>query len=120
VPSKRKVNISLSNQSALSGVILVSFWYYCGVVLVILLFICHFYIWNITSGIRALSSTENCRLIFFRIETYSDVFKLHRSIVMCINPQLGIHTRRKFKWYLSAHLLDTLVTHVGTPSSGRH
>jgi hypothetical protein len=29
------------NQSALSGVILISFSYYCGVVLVILLFICH-------------------------------------------------------------------------------
>jgi hypothetical protein len=29
------------NQSALSGVILISFPYYCGVVLVILLFICH-------------------------------------------------------------------------------
>jgi hypothetical protein len=53
------------NQSALSGVILISFQCYCGVVLLILLFICHFqhfifvlhtfYIWNITSGIRALS-----------------------------------------------------------------
>jgi len=41
-PSKRQVNISLSNQSVLSGVILVSFWYYCGVVMVILLFIFHF------------------------------------------------------------------------------
>jgi hypothetical protein len=30
------------NQSALSGVILISFQCYCGVVLVILLFICHF------------------------------------------------------------------------------
>jgi hypothetical protein len=41
-PSKRQVNISLSNQSALSGVILISFWCYCGVVMVILLFIYHF------------------------------------------------------------------------------
>jgi hypothetical protein len=40
-PSKRKVNIDLSNLSALSGVILVSFWYYCGVVLFILLLIFH-------------------------------------------------------------------------------
>jgi hypothetical protein len=37
---------------------------------------------------------------------------------MHINPRLGIHTRRKYKWYLSAHLLATLVTLVGTPSSG--
>jgi hypothetical protein len=41
-PSKRQVNIALSNQSALSGVIMLSFQYYCGVILVILLFICHF------------------------------------------------------------------------------
>jgi hypothetical protein len=41
-PLKRQVNIALSNQNALSGVILVLFWYYCGVVLVISLFICHF------------------------------------------------------------------------------
>ena len=41
-PSKRQVNVALSNQSVLSGIILVSFWNYCGVVLVILLFICHF------------------------------------------------------------------------------
>jgi hypothetical protein len=30
------------NQNALSGVILISFQCYCGVILVILLFICHF------------------------------------------------------------------------------
>jgi hypothetical protein len=41
-PSKRQVNNSLSNPSVISGVILVLFWYYCGVVLVIPLFICHF------------------------------------------------------------------------------
>jgi hypothetical protein len=40
-PSKRQVNIALSNQSALSSVIMISFWCYSGVVLVILLFICH-------------------------------------------------------------------------------
>jgi hypothetical protein len=41
-PSKKQVNITLNNQSDLSGVIMVLFWYYCGVVLVISLFICHF------------------------------------------------------------------------------
>jgi hypothetical protein len=40
--SKRQVNIALGNQSVISGVIFLSFWYYRGVVLVILLFICHF------------------------------------------------------------------------------
>jgi hypothetical protein len=41
-PLEEASELALSNQSALSGVILVSFWYFCGVVLVILLFILHF------------------------------------------------------------------------------
>jgi hypothetical protein len=41
-PSKKQVNIALSNQSALSGVILVLLWYYRGIVLVISLFLYHF------------------------------------------------------------------------------
>jgi hypothetical protein len=76
------------------------------------------YIWNTTSGIRAPSLAETCGLNFFRVETYSGVFKLQRSVVTCINSWSGIHTRRKYKWYLSTHLFATLVTHVGTPSSG--
>ena len=60
------------NQSALSGVILISIQCYCGFVLVILLFIFHFYhfiyvmhtfyIWNITSGIGAPSLEKTCGL----------------------------------------------------------
>jgi hypothetical protein len=41
-PSNKKVNISLSNQISLSGVIMVLFWHYCGVVMVISLVICLF------------------------------------------------------------------------------
>jgi hypothetical protein len=37
---------------------------------------------------------------------------------MCINPWSGSHTHMKYKSYLSAPLLATLITHVGTPSSG--
>jgi hypothetical protein len=55
---------------------------------------------------------------FFRVETYSDVFKLQRSVVTRIKSRSWIHTRRKYKRYLSAHLLAALVTLVGTPSSG--
>jgi hypothetical protein len=55
---------------------------------------------------------------FFRVDTYSDVFKIQRSVVTHINPQSGIHTHMKYKWYLSTHLLATLVTPVGTPLSG--
>ena len=77
-----------------------------------------FYIWNTTSGIIAPSSVKNCGLIFFRVETYSDILNLQRSAVMHINLRSGIHTCRKYKWYLSTHLLATLVTPVGTPLSG--
>ena len=76
------------------------------------------YIWNTTSGIREPSLVENCGLKFSRVETYSNVFNLKRYFITCIKPQLGIHTCRKYKWYLSTHLLATLVTLVGTPSSG--
>jgi hypothetical protein len=103
------------------GIIVVLFWLYCcssAISSYLFMFCILFYIWNITSGIRAPSSAENCGLIFFRVETYSNVFKLQRSVVTCINPWSGIHTHRKYKWYLSAHLLATLVTPVGTPSSG--
>jgi hypothetical protein len=49
---------------------------------------------------------------------YSNVFNLQIFVITCIKPRLGIHTHRKYKWYLSIHLLATLVTPVGTPSSG--
>jgi hypothetical protein len=79
----------------------------------------YFYIWNITSGIKALSLVQNCGLIFFsRVEMYSNVFKLQRFVITRINLRSRTHTRRKYKWYLRAHLLATLVTHVDTPSSG--
>jgi hypothetical protein len=52
--------------------------------------------------------------IFFRVEMYSDIFKPQRSVVTRINPRL----MDSYKWFLSAHLLATLVTPVGTPSSG--
>jgi hypothetical protein len=55
---------------------------------------------------------------FFRVETYSGILKLQRSVITCINPWSGSNTHRKYKWYSSAHLLATLVTPVGTPSSG--
>jgi hypothetical protein len=54
---------------------------------------------------------------FFRVKTYSNILNLQRSIVTCIKPGPGSHTHRKYKWYLSAHLLATLVP-IGTPLSG--
>jgi hypothetical protein len=55
---------------------------------------------------------------FFRVQMYSDILKLHRSLITRINPQSGSHTRSKYKWYLSTHMFATLVICVGTHSSG--
>ena len=49
---------------------------------------------------------------------YFSILKLQRYLVMHINPWLGSNTHMKYKRYSSAHLLATLVTPVGTPSSG--
>jgi hypothetical protein len=55
---------------------------------------------------------------FFRVETYSGILKLQIFVVTRINLQSRIHTHGKYKWYLSTHLLATLIMLVGTPSSG--
>jgi hypothetical protein len=83
------------NQIAISVVVLISFLCYCGdyvgYITIILQFLAFFfvlhiyYIWYLASGIRALSLVEIVG-IFFRVETYSGVFKPHRSVVMRINP----------------------------------
>jgi hypothetical protein len=49
---------------------------------------------------------------------YFGILKLQIYIVTRINPRLGSHTRMKYNRYSSAHLLATLVTHVGTHLSG--
>jgi hypothetical protein len=48
---------------------------------------------------------------------YSNVLNLQRYVVTHINPWSRSHTRRKYKWYSSAHFFPTLVTPIGTPSS---
>ena len=82
-PSKRQVNIVITDQSALSGVILVLFWYCSDYIIASFTFLVKifmlcilFYIRNIKSGIKAPSSIENCGLNCFRVETYSDILKL--------------------------------------------
>jgi hypothetical protein len=67
------------------GIIVLLFWLYCcssAISSNLFMFCILFYIWNITSGIRAPSSAENCGLIFFKVETYSNVFKVQISIIM--------------------------------------
>jgi hypothetical protein len=73
------------NQSAISIVVLISFMCYCGdyasyitIILPFLAFISvlhTFYIWYIISGIRAFSLAEIEGIFFFRVETYSSIFK---------------------------------------------
>jgi hypothetical protein len=82
-PTKRQVNIVITDQSVISGVILVLFWYCSDYIIASFTFLVKifmlcilFYIWNIKSGIRAPSSTKNCGLICFRVETYYDILKL--------------------------------------------
>jgi hypothetical protein len=42
-------------------------------------------------------------VIFFQGRDVSNILKLQRFVVQCINPWLGKHTCRNYKWYLSAH-----------------
>jgi hypothetical protein len=46
--------------------------------------------------------------MYFRVITFPGLFMVGDVT----------HTCRKYKWYLRAHMLVTLVTPVGTPSSG--
>jgi hypothetical protein len=57
-------------------------------------------------------------IFFFRVETYSNILKLQRSVIQHINPWSGKHTCKELQVVLKHTLLATLVTPVGTPSSG--
>ena len=71
-PSKRQVNITLSNQSSLSGVILVLLWYCFGYIIVSLPFLANYFCFAyyfisriLQVVIKAPSLAKNCGLIFF-------------------------------------------------------
>jgi hypothetical protein len=88
-PSKRQVNISLSNQSSLSGFILVLFWYYCGVVMVISLFICHFYL--IISVLHTILYLEYYNLAWCDVHEVNSLAHVEDSytyifFMTCITP----------------------------------
>jgi hypothetical protein len=86
------------NQSAIYVVVLISFLCYCGdyvgYITVILPFLafyfCSAYLLYLVSC-KWYQSTflgRNCGNFFFRVETYSSVFKPQRSVVTCINSWL--------------------------------
>ena len=77
------MNIVITDQSALSGVILVLFWYCSDYIIASFTFLVKifmlcilFYISNIKSGMRDPSSTKKCGLICLSVETYYDILKL--------------------------------------------
>jgi hypothetical protein len=118
---KRQVNIAIINKGALSGVILVLLRYCSEYIIFVLPLLAKYFCLHTILYMEYCkwyhSSFQGmtCGVIFFRVEIYSDVFKLQRYVVARINLWLGSHTHMKYKWFLSAHLLDTLVTPVGTP-----
>jgi hypothetical protein len=82
---KWKLNIAISNQRALFGIILVLLCYCFDYIIAslpflakIFMFYILFYIWNTTSGFRAPSSAENCGLNFF---TSSLTMPQHANLV---------------------------------------
>jgi hypothetical protein len=97
------------------------FWLYCcysAITSILFLFCIHF-----ISGILQVVSEHFPRQkvwvnFFFRVETYSDIFKPQRSIVTRINPWLRDSYTQEIQVVLKRTLLATLVTPVGTPSSG--
>jgi len=64
-----------------------------------------------TLDIRALSSAEIVGNFFSKVETYSNVFKSQRSLIMCINPQL----RDSYTHEIQVVLKRTSVGHPCNP-----
>jgi hypothetical protein len=86
------------NQSAIYVVVLISFMCYCGYyaryITIILPFLAFYffsaYLLYLVSC-KWYQSTflgRNCGIFFFRVETYSGIFKPQRFVVTCINPWL--------------------------------
>jgi hypothetical protein len=105
----------------------VLFWYYSDIDLVISLLFFHCLL-NIYV-LHTILYLEYCKwyqstfldkklwVIFFQGRDVFDVLKLQRYVVQCINLWSGKHTQ-ELQVVLKCTLLATLVTLVGTPSSG--
>jgi hypothetical protein len=109
------------NQSVISVVVLISFMCYCGdyagyitVILPFLAFyLCSAYLLYLVSC-KWYQSTflgRNCGNFFFRVETYSGVFKPQRSVVTRINPRL----RDSYTQEIQVVLKRTSVGHPCNP-----
>ena len=120
-PLKRPMNIALRIKVLFLLLFLYNFSVILVIIVVILLLFCHyqhfiyvlhtFYIWYITSGIRALSLEEIVGKKNFRVETYSDIFKAQRSVVTHINLWL----RDSYTHEIQVVLKRTSVGHPCNP-----
>jgi hypothetical protein len=109
------------NQSAISVVVLISFLCYCGdyagYITVILPFLafyfCSAYFLYLVyyKWYQSTFLGRNCGNFFFRVETYSGVFKPQRSVVTCINPRL----RDSYMQEIQVVLKRTSVGHPCNP-----
>jgi hypothetical protein len=109
------------NQSVIFVVVLISFLCYCGyyvgyitiILSFLAIYLCSAYLLYLVSC-KWYQSTflgRNCRIFFFRVETYSDVFKSQRSVVTHINP----HLRDSYMQEIQVVLKHTSVGHPCNP-----
>jgi hypothetical protein len=109
------------NQSVIYVVALISFMCYCGdyvgYITVILPFLafyfCSAYLLYLVSckWYQSTFLSRNCGDFFFRVETYSDVFKPQRSVITRINPRL----RDSYTQEIQVVLKRTSVGHPCNP-----
>ena len=104
------------NQSVISVVIHMSFQCYCGdcsgYIVVILPFLAFYFISGILQVVLEHFPWQKVWVnFFFRVETYSDVFKPQRSIVTCINLWL----RDSYTQEIQVVLKHTSVGHTCNP-----
>jgi hypothetical protein len=109
------------NQSVIYVVVLISFMCYCGEYVGYIIVILPFLAFHLCSAYflylvycKCYQSTflgSNCGNFFFRVETYSSVFKPQRSVITCINPRL----RDSYTQEIQVVLKRTSVGHPCNP-----
>jgi hypothetical protein len=116
------------NQSVIVVVVLISFLCYCGdyagYITIILPFLAfyfcsaYFLIYGILQVVSEHHPWQKLWELFSRVEPYSSIFKPQISVVTHINPRLRDSYTQEIQVVLKHTSVATLVTIVGTPSSG--
>jgi hypothetical protein len=120
-PLKEACEHCFLNQSVIYVVVLISFMCYCGEYVGYIIVILPFLEFHLCSAYflymvycKCYQSTflsSNCVNFFFRVETYSSVFKPQRSVITCINPRL----RDSYMQEIQVVLKRTFVSHPCNP-----